>query len=102
MLPHKELGVEIATTDVSLVRAGSHLSLSLNGSADRLVLGDWFTEAGYRIEQIRFFNGTVWDTAAINAMLGAPAGGTAGSDTLRGTDGSDALDGLRVRIAAED
>ncbi len=57
--------------DVGVVRNGDDLELHLAGSADILVLSNWYADNAYRVEQVQFADGTVWDKQAIAGMTGA-------------------------------
>ena len=111
-----QLASDIAQTDVRLTRSGNDVVLSIAGTTDKLTLQDYFYVGDgtyqYRIEQIKFADGTVWDQAAILAqaqnlvligtanadiLTGGPGNdllnGNGGNDTLSGNAGNDTLDG---------
>ena len=63
-----ELGAGLAVGDVRLSRQGDDLLVAVRGSTDAIVVRDHFSgnsAAGSQIDQIRFADGTHWDTAAI-------------------------------------
>uniref|UniRef100_UPI0015E398AC calcium-binding protein n=1 Tax=Methylibium rhizosphaerae TaxID=2570323 RepID=UPI0015E398AC len=77
-----QLGAGITPADVLLTRSGDELVLSIVGSSDSLRVQNQFNATNYyRIEQIRFADGTTWDTAAIDAAVTT---GTSGNDALTG------------------
>jgi len=83
--------LDAAPADVSVSRDLFHLYLSLNSGADRLMVQGWFSSSSNHIEEVRFDDGTVWDTLFLSQ---APILGTAGSDVLSGGAGNDVLRGL--------
>ncbi len=97
-----QFGAGIGSGDVQVLRRSNDLLLNLKGSEDRVTVERYFTDdAGgyYRLEEIRFADGTVWNIAAVKAMVQQ---GTAGddelfgyavADTLSGGDGRDTLTG---------
>ncbi|PWU28218.1 hypothetical protein DK254_20430 [Pseudomonas sp. RW407] len=88
-----EFGNDISTDDILMGRWGSDLILSLKGSDDRITLTNYLTNDGnnsYRLEEIRFADGTIWDVKRIRAML---LQGGEGNDTLTGYATDDHLSG---------
>ncbi|MCP1602208.1 calcium-binding protein [Pseudomonas citronellolis] len=88
-----EFGNDISTDDILVGRWGSDLILSLKGSDDRITLSNYLTNDGnnsYRLEEIRFADGTIWDVERIKAML---LQGGEGNDTLIGYASDDRLSG---------
>jgi Ca2+-binding RTX toxin-like protein len=83
--------VGVAPSDVKVTRDLSNLYLSLNGGADSLTLSNWFSGDAYKVERVEFANGTVWDSAALLALI---PGATEGNDVLIGTAGDDVINGL--------
>ena len=85
-------GSGVAVEDVALARIGEDLRLDL-ASGDRLTVEDFFRDGLGRsnaIERFVFADGTVWTVPEIDAMSRA---GTAGDDTILGTDAPEVLDG---------
>lgn len=82
--------------DIEIVRNGDDLELHLAGSADVLVLSNWCAGSAYRVEQVQFADGTVWDTTYLQAQVPVlPVVGTEGDDTLYAQDGvGDSIFGL--------
>jgi len=84
----------VTAADVKVTRDNSHLYLNINGTPDRITLRYWFdtnNNNAYKIEQIQFADGAVWDVPTLTAM--AVFGGTAGDDTIFGSAGADVIDG---------
>ena len=77
--------------DVTLYRKDSDLYVSVNGTNDTLAVAGWGLGSSYRVERIEFADGSVMQGAALNdiAFLG-----TAGNDSIAGTDGRDVIKGL--------
>ncbi|MHA6908105.1 calcium-binding protein [Ralstonia pseudosolanacearum] len=89
-----EFGSGIAATDVIATRSGEDLILSLHNSSDRVIVQYYFSSdatSPYRIDQVRFADGTAWDVAAIKALVQIP---TSGDDNLYGYASDDILNGL--------
>ncbi|MGD7322671.1 calcium-binding protein [Ralstonia pseudosolanacearum] len=95
-------GDGIATSDIVATRSGDDLILSLRNSSDRVTVQSYFysdATGPYRIDQVRFADGTSWDVAAVKALVQAPTSGAdnlygyASDDTLNGLDGNDTLRG---------
>jgi Ca2+-binding RTX toxin-like protein len=87
------LGTGISTSDVSISRDnyGDDLYISLNGSTDKLSIGDYFYESSYyseNIDNIKFADGTVWSRATVKEMVLA---GTDSAQRLKGYDDSNDL-----------
>ncbi|WP_277223119.1 calcium-binding protein [Pseudomonas indica] len=95
-------GEGIAPGDIVISRSSTDLILSLKGTTDRIVVSSYFHadgSSGYRLEEIRFADGTTWTIAQVKAMaLQSTDGndalwGYATDDTLRGGLGNDTLFG---------
>ncbi|WP_407278107.1 calcium-binding protein [Aromatoleum evansii] len=89
-------GAGIKPGDVTLTRIGTEegsLKLSINGSTDSITVANWFIGTEYRIEQVTFADGSVWDTATLAAapweVLTAPIVGTDNGEILHGRNGGD-------------
>lgn len=107
----------VRAADVLLYRDAANLYLAIKGTADLLVVNDWFIDPTHRVERVEFSDGT-WDATVLAAaqmaivstgnsvsangrsddiMLGQSTDdtmtGKAGNDTLYGGGGNDALDG---------
>ncbi|MDN4146078.1 calcium-binding protein [Pseudomonas tohonis] len=88
-----EFGAGITASDIVVTRSGTNLILSLIGSTDRITVTNYFNADGtssYKLEEIRFIDGNVWDIATVKelALLG-----TAGNDSLTGYATADAING---------
>ena len=88
-----KFAADIAPGDVTVSGDNGDLILSIDGTADQIVLQDWFWDDAYKIEQVSFTDGTVWDIAAIEGMV-PMAEATADGDVIFGTSGDDIIDGL--------
>ncbi|WP_162573208.1 calcium-binding protein [Variovorax sp. PBL-H6] len=88
-----EFAEGIAASDIVATRSGDDLILSLRGSTDRVAVSSCFYTdgvSGYKIEEIRFADGTRWDMAQLKQMVQQ---GTEGNDTLQGYATADTLSG---------
>ncbi|WP_318393034.1 calcium-binding protein, partial [Enterobacter sp.] len=89
-------------------RSGDNLVIGFAGSTDSITVQSYFTADKYRVENITFADGTVWDVSAVKAMLltgteeaqtltaydeGSEIHAGGGNDTLNGVTGSDVLYG---------
>ncbi len=98
----------IAAADVFVWRDDTHYYIDLIGSDDRLTVGNWYSGSTYRIENVEFADGTVWNSTILNGKTttaseyadfywgtaGANAyDGLAGNDRIFGFDGNDTLSG---------
>ncbi|WP_194241801.1 calcium-binding protein, partial [Rheinheimera pleomorphica] len=101
----------IAPADIQVTRSGDSLVLSLLGTNDRITVSNYFHSDGtsaYKLEEIRFADGTVWNVAQIKVMVMQSTNandilygyatddvlhGGAGNDTLHGQAGNDRLHG---------
>ena len=72
--------------DVTLLRDGNDLLLSIDQSVTQIAVKDYYLADSAKIEQIMFNDGTTWDAAAIasHTFVGAinAMTGTAGNDTF--------------------
>jgi len=93
----------IAASDIKVTRNLEDLYLDIAGTSDRITLAGWFMGGGSsQIEQIEFYDGTMWNAAMIESLVvvgDASEGsdelvGTSGDDTINGLDGDDDLMGL--------
>ncbi|WP_411885503.1 calcium-binding protein [Polaromonas sp. YR568] len=71
------------------------LEVSIAGTSDKITMNGFFyggdaTSAYNGVQQFRFADGTVWNLATIQSKLFA---GTAGDDTLLGTNGAETISG---------
>ncbi len=89
-----QIAADVLPTDVAVTRDQFHLYLSISnpdGTTDRLTVQNWFYEDAYKVEQVVFSDGTVWDAVSLTGMVNVP---TEGADTLYGTSGDDVINGL--------
>ncbi|OQX11774.1 MAG: hypothetical protein BWK76_18660, partial [Desulfobulbaceae bacterium A2] len=86
-------GQGIAAGDIVFARSGNNLLISINGTNDRLTLQGWGSGASGQVERMEFFDGTVWDAAALRAKIALlpAATGTEGNDTLFAWAGENAI-----------
>jgi Ca2+-binding RTX toxin-like protein len=83
----------IDPADIKLSRSGNNLVLSLLGSTDSITVSNYFLEDGYskyKLELIRFANGTSWGVEHVKQIL---ITGTSGNDTLIGYSTHDTING---------
>ncbi|GAB58547.1 hypothetical protein RNAN_1520 [Rheinheimera nanhaiensis E407-8] len=86
-------GQGITPADILITRSGTDLILTLNDSTDRIAVSSYFQNDGasdYKLEEIRFADGTVWNIEQIKAIA---MQGTEGNDTLYGYATDDVLQG---------
>ncbi len=99
-----EFDESVAASDIYLSRKNSDLVASVIGTSDDFTVPNFFNADGvnsaYRIDQIRFADGTSWDT---NAILGKVLAanrwadsltGYANDDTIMGGLGNDSIYGM--------
>jgi Ca2+-binding RTX toxin-like protein len=77
-----QLGAGIAPSQVTVTREGDDLVLGIEGSNDRLTLRSFLLESAYRVEQVAFADGTLWDADTVRDKARAVTYGTAGNDLL--------------------
>ena len=82
----------IAQADLKYTQVGNNLEASINGTADKLIVQDWYLGSQYHVEEFRFIDGSVLSDSQVqglvSAMAGfaAPAAGqTTTADVWRGT-----------------
>ena len=83
---------DVLPSDVTVKRVLSDLYVMINNTADRIKLTNWFAGDSYKVEQIRFADGTVWDSNAMQTLTSQNPP-TDGDDYLVGTPESDVIDG---------
>ena len=101
-----QMKVGVAPNDVILGRVGDDLLVRFEGATDRLTVQSHFASVfvrflsfsgqflnAYRIEQIQFADGTMWDAAAIANQL-TDLTGTASAEFLRGNARPNIIQGL--------
>ena len=85
------LGAGVTPASTHVWRDGSNLYVGVNNDADVATVQSWFDETVNRVETIEFADGTVWSTALLAA---ATFDGTAGPDSISGTDEANTLFGF--------
>ncbi len=102
---------DISADDIVVTRSGGNLVLTLKDSTDKITVSSYFSNdgaSGYKLEEIRFANGTTWTVDQVKVMaLQSTDGkdtltgyatddhimGGLGDDTLYGEGGADVLEG---------
>ncbi|WP_313953231.1 calcium-binding protein [Accumulibacter sp.] len=87
-----QLGAGIATTDITISRDFDNFYIKINGSADKLTVVNWFVSNDYKVEQLRFDDGTTWNTTVMLAQISETA--TSGDDFFAGDSGANTFSGL--------
>ena len=102
------LMAEQAVLSRQRVQGNDSLVLGFRDRADSVIIQGYFSLDSYQVEQIVFADGTVWDVAAVKAMLlagteaaqslqayreGSEIHAGGGNDVLTGDNGNDALYG---------
>lgn len=81
---------DLLPSDIVISRNAYSLFLKIANTTDQLTLSGWFSNDAYKIEQVKFADGTIWDVATLTAKSNL---GTTGNDYLAGTTGADILAG---------
>ena len=86
----------MAPDEIAITRSGNNLVLAIAGTPDKVTVSYFFysddpANASNAIQQVRFSDGTSWDTAALTAKLFA---GTAAADSISGTVNADTINGV--------
>jgi Ca2+-binding RTX toxin-like protein len=84
---------DIASYDVHANRNADNLILSISGTTDKVTISSYFSSDAtsyYKLEEIRFADGTVWTIDRVKTMVQKP---TAGNDLLYGYSVADVLSG---------
>jgi Ca2+-binding RTX toxin-like protein len=102
------MGANITVNDVTISRKSSDLVLSINGTNDQVTIARYFYNDVYKIDEIRFADGTALNSVDIEerVLIGTEGNdnlygnsanntlkGLGGNDLLRGVAGNDTLDG---------
>ncbi|MDP2035439.1 MAG: calcium-binding protein [Polaromonas sp.] len=83
----------VSAGDLVVTRDYSNLYLGIDGTYDEITVLNWFYGDAMTVEQVEFFDGTVWNAAMLESLIAAlPA--TEEYDELYGTSGADVLSGL--------
>jgi Ca2+-binding RTX toxin-like protein len=76
-----EFGSGLVQSDLTFSKSGNHLVASINGTADQLLVQDWYLGAQYRVEEFRFTDGTVLSDTQVQGLISAMAGFSAGTSS---------------------
>ncbi|MCL4456275.1 MAG: putative Ig domain-containing protein, partial [Nitrospirae bacterium] len=89
-----EMASDIKPEDIVVKREGNALMLEIKGTTDKLQVEYFFKpESTYKIEEIQFADGTVWDVATVREMARF-VNGTESAETLYGYEDNDVMNGL--------
>ncbi|MCK9194963.1 MAG: hypothetical protein M0P19_13945 [Nevskia sp.] len=93
-----QFGVNIAPADIKLLKVGNDLRINISGSDDQLYVYDYFFQNNYQqrphaVGEIKFADGTIWNTGAVDALSGSLIQGTANADYLFGSNNGDLIYG---------
>lgn len=86
-----EMAADVLPSDILVSRQNNDLVLTISGTEDVLTIRNWYYSPDYRVDQVVFNNGTIWDIAQLEAFINQA---TAGDDIITGTASADVLDGL--------
>lgn len=87
-----DFGIGISADEITMSRKGGNLILAVGEADDTISIENWFYNQAYRVEGIRFADGTFWNNDNLRSMTSAiPIVGTNGDDYLLGTDGKDRI-----------
>jgi len=82
----------ITLADLNLIKEGNNLRIALKGTADALVVENWFLDDSYKIDQVKFADGSILTADQLEAS-GCEVYGGASDDELYGSNGNDSLSG---------
>src|SRR5256885_1761078 len=64
----------------------SDLMLSINGTADKVTLQNWYASRGYQVEKVQFAYGMLWDTSVLaRAPRSGSIAGNSGAENIFGS-----------------
>ena len=91
-----EFTTGIVPSDVTLVQNGNDFIVRITETNDQVTVTNHFLSADYRIEQLRFADGTLWNAAAITTWLATNGANipTEGADVLMSGTADDTLNAL--------
>lgn len=89
------LGKDVLPDLLRVTRDDAYLVLTVPDTGDQLRIL-WYPQAGFRIEELRFYDGTVWtaDEIEARALASIQLSGTSGADALSGSVHGEVLFGL--------
>jgi Ca2+-binding RTX toxin-like protein len=92
-----QFGDDVSPENVIVTRSGNGALFSISGTSDKIMVQGWAYGADYRIEELRFADGTIWNSDYLDKLvLNSPNVGTNGDDYLQGLYGvDDTLVGLQ-------
>jgi len=79
--------------DVTVVKEFNDLRISIIGTADSLLILDWFSGTPYQVDQISFTDGTVLTSAQLEGKIANTIYGTTANDTICGENFADTIYG---------
>lgn len=85
-----EAGIVPSDIVVTQADSGTDLVLTIAGTTDRITIDSGLGVSNYRVEQVRFADGTLWSYADLVARS---TGGTPGNDTLSGDGAANTISG---------
>ena len=63
-----QFDANVNSSNVALARVGNDLWLTVSGGgSDQVQVTNWFSGSAYQVEQIKFADGTLWNTATISS-----------------------------------
>ena len=89
-----QMAADVLPGDILISRNGTDLVFDITGTSDRLTVRDFHLARTFRIEAVRFADGTVWDADFLLTPPRIRVIGGSGDDVLQGTPGDDELVGL--------
>ncbi|OQW34303.1 MAG: hypothetical protein A4E19_02250 [Nitrospira sp. SG-bin1] len=89
-----ECAADLLPSEMTITRSGRDLVLAITGTTDQVTVSEFFVADTFRIEAVRFADGTVWDAAFLAEAVQHRVTGTESADVLDGTDADDLLMGF--------
>jgi len=92
-------GDDIVVSDLELIKEDNDLRVKIKDTTDALIIKDWFLAEAFKIDRIRFTDGTVMTSAQLEALgyqvldTTTQIYGTANNDLINGTSGNDQIFG---------
>lgn len=97
-----EMGSGVLASDLKVWRSGDYLCIQISGTDDRIDIQNYFRDDGnsaYRVDLIRFADGTQWTIADVKQIVLVPTPGVddrygyESDDVIQGGDGNEWLSG---------